>query len=297
MANKRTDIELLARLNIDSSEQEIIKAIKVIEKRLKANHDARFKLNVEIDESVINTTITKLKTILNSKDLKIETKDSIMAITKEANAMLDVAETAKKASSEKLKFAKANKQVKDSANNTSDAINRERNAMDSLDDVDGILQNINRTGQSTNSVFNQMGDTIRDAFGAYTMASLLERGLDKVIDTGKEAIETIKELDDINTDLQFATGEDKSYVKNLISDYSELGQELGALTQDVAKSGDSFLRQGRSMAETNQLIKDSIVLSKIASMDAEESSKILTATINGFQLMADDASKINDVLD
>ena len=52
MANNNADIELLAGLNIDSSEAEILKAIKVIEKRLKANHDARFKLFHQYQYSV-----------------------------------------------------------------------------------------------------------------------------------------------------------------------------------------------------------------------------------------------------
>lgn len=291
-----TDIELLAGLSIDSSEQEILKAIKIIQKRLKANHDARFKLNVDIDETVISNTITKLQNALKSKDLKIETKDSILAITKEANAMLDVVSAAKKASVEKLEFMKANRQVRDSANDTADAINRERTAMNNLDDLDTILQNINMSGRQGGSVFQQFGETLRNAFSVYTMANLLEQGTQKVVSAGKEALETVKEFDDINVDLQMATGADKDYVKGLISDYAELGGELGALTQTVAESADTFLRQGRSMEETNQLIRDAVVLSKVAQTEGDKASEILTATINGFQLAATEGSRVNDVL-
>lgn len=78
--------------------------------------------------------------------------------------------------------------------------------------------------------------------------------------------------------------------------YNDLGQELGAITSDVASSADSWLRQGRTMAETNQLIQDSMVLSKDAQMDSEQASKVLTATLNGFQMSADQAGHINDVL-
>ena len=78
--------------------------------------------------------------------------------------------------------------------------------------------------------------------------------------------------------------------------YNDLGQELGSVTSDVAKSADSWLRQGRSMSETNQLIKDSMVLSKDAQMSSEDASEVLTATLNGFQMNADQASKVNDIL-
>lgn len=93
-----------------------------------------------------------------------------------------------------------------------------------------------------------------------------------------------------------ATGESRSYASDLTQSYNALGQELGSITSDVAKSADSWLRQGRSMSETNQLIKDSMVLSKDAQMDSENASEVLTATLNGFQMNADQAGHINDVL-
>lgn len=81
-----------------------------------------------------------------------------------------------------------------------------------------------------------------------------------------------------------------------MQDYNALGQELGAITSDVALSADTWLRQGRSMSDTSQLIKDSMVLSKDAQMDSEQAAEVLTATLNGFQMNADQASHINDVL-
>lgn len=296
MANNNADIKLLAGLGIDSSETEILKAIKIIEKRLKANTNAKIKLKADIDETVIKNTVEKLQNILKGKELKIETQSSIKAITKEVDAMTDVITVAKKASNEKLEFAKANERVRNSADDTTDAVNRERNAMNSLGDVETILNGINNCGTNGNSVFQKFGNTFRDAFSTYTTVNFLEQGLNKVVDAGKEAIEIVKEFDDINVDLQLASGEDKGYVKQLLKDYAELGGELGILTQDVAESADTFLRQGRSIEDTNHLIEDSIVLSKIAKTDGENSSEILTATINGFKMAANEGSKVNDVL-
>lgn len=296
MANNNADVDLLAGLGIDSSEAEILKGVKIIQNWLKTRADAKLKLDIEIDETVINNTINKLQNILKNKNLRVETQDSIQAITKEANAMLDVVNSAKKATQEKLEFAKANKKVKDSADDTADAINRERNSMNSLDDIDDIMQNINMNARQGGSVFQQFGATLRDAFSTYTVANLLQDAIYKVVDTGKEALDTVKKFDDINVDLQMATGEDKDYVKGLISDYAELGGELGALTETVAESADTFLRQGRSMEETNQLISDAIVLSKVAKTEGEKASEILTATINGFQLAATEGSRVNDII-
>lgn len=159
-----------------------------------------------------------------------------------------------------------------------------------------MLNNINAAGARGQSVFQRFGGSLREAFSTFTMADMLQDGIYKIIDAGKQGLETVKEFNDLKTDLAMATGEGKAYVNDLMKSYNDLGQELGAITSDVASSADSWLRQGRTMAEINQLIQDSMVLSKDAQMDSEQASKVLTATLNGFQMSADQAGHINDVL-
>lgn len=169
-------------------------------------------------------------------------------------------------------------------------------------DISGLTQlqqalgSVNTAGQRSQSIFSSLGSSFREAFSAYSLANLMQDGLYKITDAGKEALSTVKEFNDLETDLAMATGESRSYASDLTQSYNALGQELGSITSDVAKSADSWLRQGRSMSETNQLIKDSMVLSKDAQMDSENASEVLTATLNGFQMNADQAGHINDVL-
>lgn len=49
--------------------------------------------------------------------------------------------------------------------------------------------------------------------------------------------------------LQMATGDDYDTVKNLMRQYNDLGQELGAITTDVASGADAWLRQGKSLEQ------------------------------------------------
>ena len=165
-----------------------------------------------------------------------------------------------------------------------------------LTQLQQALGSVNTTGQRSQSIFSSLGSSFREAFSAYSLANLMQDGLYKITDAGKEALSTVKEFNDLETDLAMATGESRSYASDLMQSYNALGQELGSMTSDVAKSADSWLRQGRSMSETNQLIKDSMVLSKDAQMDSENASEVLTATLNGFQMNADQAGHINDVL-
>ena len=296
MAYNNADIDLIATLDESSSEAEILKAIKILNGRLKGNGNAKIKLDSELDVKSVQKVIKKLETLLNSKNLSVNTKDSILSIQKEANAMLEVVSSANKASKEKLEFANANKRVADSADNTSRAIRNERNAMQSLDDINYILQNINMQGQAGNGVFQQFGNTLRDAFYAFTAANLLQDAIYKVIDGGKEAVETVKELNDAAVSLRMATGDSYNSVKQLMSDYNAMAQELGVVTTSVSEAADEWLRQGHSIEDTNTLITDSMMLSKISNLESADSTKYLTSAMQGYKVAVNDVVGIVDKL-
>lgn len=158
------------------------------------------------------------------------------------------------------------------------------------------LNGVNASGIRGQSVFQSLGGSFREAFSAYSLANMMQDGLYKIVDAGKKAVSTVKEFDDLKTNLAMVTGKDKTYTEDLMQSYNELGQEIGSITSDVAESANTWLRQGRSMADTNQLIKDSMVLSKDAQMSSENAAQVLTSTLNGFKLGADQASRINDIL-
>lgn len=252
-----------------------------------------------LDDSVyqsIIASVEKLNALYQQSNTKAYAQESTKEIQNEASAMDKVEESATTAASKKEKFADANKKVEQSAENTTDAVQAEADAMMDMSNLDSILAGVNMQGQQGNSVFQRFGNTLREAFLAYTGANLLQDALHEVTRAGKEAIDTVKELNDLKTDLQMVTGDSSDKVGALINDYNDLAQELGATTKAVGESTDAFLRQGRTMQETNQLIQDSMVLSKVAKIDSDKSAEILTATINGFKMAASEASHVNDVL-
>lgn len=163
--------------------------------------------------------------------------------------------------------------------------------------LQNALQGVNNAGRQTQNIFSSIGGSVKEAFSSmYNISNLLQDVMYKVAEAGQKAVETVKEFNDIKTNLAMATNADSTYIDNLMNDYNSLAQELGSLTSSVAESADSWLRQGRSMADTNSLIKDSLVLSKDAELSSSDASEILTATLNGFQLAADQASRVNDIL-
>lgn len=165
-----------------------------------------------------------------------------------------------------------------------------------LTQLQQALHNVNTAGQQSQSVFSSLGSTFKEAFSAYSLANVMQDMLYKIADGAREAVGTVKELNDIKTNLAMATNADSDYINNLMKDYNALAEELGSVTSSVAESADSWLRQGRSMKDTNSLIKDSLVLSKDAELSSSDASEILTATLNGYQMAADQASRVNDIL-
>lgn len=165
-----------------------------------------------------------------------------------------------------------------------------------LTQLQQALHNVNTAGQQSQSVFSSLGSTFKEAFSAYSLANVMQDALYKIADGAREAVGTVKEFNDIKTNLAMATNADSDYINNLMKDYNALAEELGSVTSSVAESADSWLRQGRSMKDTNSLIKDSLVLSKDAELSSSDASEILTATLNGYQMAADQASRVNDIL-
>ena len=165
-----------------------------------------------------------------------------------------------------------------------------------LTQLQQALHNVISTGQQSQSVFSSLGSTFKEAFSAYSLANLLQDALYKIADAGREAVATVKEFNDIKVSLANATGENMDYVNNLMTNYQALGEELGALSGDVAESADGWLRSGKTLDETNSLIKESLILSKDAGISSEKSTEILLAGLNGFQMAADQASRISDTI-
>ena len=112
----------------------------------------------------------------------------------------------------------------------------------------------------------------------------------------REIYNNVVELDKAIVDLQIATGKNREEVKELVNTYSELGRKLGATTSEVAKSADTWLRQGYSIEDTNELIKQSTMLSKLGQMESSEASIALTSSLKGYQLAASDAASVVDKL-
>lgn len=275
-------------IDLKINEEQLVSSLRSAINRL-ASGDEPVKANIQVDKDSLKSELqAALFDVELPVDIKVDADSLADEIRAAVNSITDL----------EVDLHVNTNAVRDEVDNTVNisGITIPMGQENNLYAYQQMLNNINAAGARGQSVFQRLGSSMKEAFSVFTMADMLQDGIYEIIDAGKQGLEIVKEFNDLKTDLAMATGEGKAYVNDLMKSYNDLGQELGAITSDVASSADSWLRQGRTMVETNQLIQDSMVLSKDAQMDSEQASKVLTATLNGFQMSADQAGHINDVL-
>lgn len=163
-----------------------------------------------------------------------------------------------------------------------------------MSELQNILDGLNNAGVQGQSVFQSFGNTLKEVGATFTVFNFLTDAIYKVGDAARDAVSTVKELDDSIVALQLATGKSYNTVSNMMKDYVNLGAELGTVGTAVAEGADAWLRQGKSIEEVNNLVKSSVIFSKVGDMSAEDATKYLTASLNGYQLEAENAMSVVD---
>lgn len=163
-------------------------------------------------------------------------------------------------------------------------------------EAQNILNGLNAAGTQGQSVFQSFGSTLKDAFSTFTAANLLTDAIYKVGDAAKDVVNTVKSLDDQIVSLQLATGKSYNVVSGMMKDYVSLGADLGAIGETVSEGATAWIRQGKSIQEVNDLVKSSVIFSKVGDMSAEDATKYLTASLNGYKLQTDAAQSVIDAI-
>lgn len=154
-----------------------------------------------------------------------------------------------------------------------------------------LLQNNLRAAGLAGNSFSQTFQNAINKFAQYISVSTIVLA---AMNGLRNMVTYVRELDSAMVDLQIASGMTNAGVSDLIDSYHKLGQEMGATTIEVAKSADTWLRQGYSAQEANELIADSMMLSKLGQIEADEAAKALTSSMKGYGVAVEDATSIVD---
>lgn len=172
-------------------------------------------------------------------------------------------------------------------------------------DVDA--QNIKNTSQSMNtltsstkktmSAFDRLKAGIKDTFSTSKLAMTgYLMVMNELRKAGKQSIEVIEDVDQAITDLSIASGMTREATAGLVKDYNNYAKELKATTTQITSAADDYLRAGKTMSQAKELIKDSIMLSKLGQISSSESTEDLLATMNGYNMSVEEVSKALDAM-
>jgi len=250
----------------------------------------------EIAEKINKSGVTKLKFSLDTDSIEKEVQSTNKKITKSITQ-------------DSGKFLRAYSQLYKYMDKYGDKLERAglmggfkwlQSALDSgnitakefQDTFNDLKLDAIKAGVETTNVFDKLNSALKTNIKQKAVTAIAGFSVQQL----KEVYDNVVKLDSAVVNLSMVTGYNRDRTKELVASYSEMAQELGAVTSEVAAAADDWLRQGYSLEDTNELIKTSTVLSKIGLLDSAEATQYLTSAIKGYKVEIDDAMSVADKL-
>ncbi|MGN6713773.1 phage tail tape measure protein [Anaerocolumna jejuensis] len=248
-------------------------------------------IDIQKSQNEINKQIKTLKTDAIKIGIELDTKSAQKAISelsKEAKSLMD---QDKLISNNKINSSLSNNPIINGE--LTSKLKEVKGELKSTDKIE--LTNLNKQFKNITSETESLGkkgDTVFSKLGK-KISDLL---IDLAINTLRNMVNEVANLDKSLVDLQMATGYTHSQAKELLSTYIDLGQQMGATGTEVADIASDYLRQGKTVAEANALVKDSLILSKIGNMESADATTYLTTIMKGYKVSVSDVIDIIDKL-
>lgn len=192
-----------------------------------------------------------------------------------------------------LDTAKLNQQIQELQNKN---INLNVKTDNATKEAQKNINNINKSIKQTTKSAETFGQKLKNAFKISTVYSIAYKAINLISQASQNAVNSVKELNQSLTNLRIVTGANQTEAEQYMTTYNSMARELGATTTEVADAATDWLRQGKSITETNNLIQDSIKLSKVGMINSADATTYLTSALNGYRLEASQATSVVDKL-
>lgn len=154
-----------------------------------------------------------------------------------------------------------------------------------------LKSRISAEGLSGNSWFGELKRAIGQIAQFAGVYGMLQN---TVMQIPYKAITAVKDYDAAMTNMQMATGISNTQAQELMNTYSDMGKQLKVTGVDVATSATEWMKQGKTIEESNKLAQDSIVLSKIGNLSSDDATRTITAAMKSYDL---NESQVMDFVD
>lgn len=159
------------------------------------------------------------------------------------------------------------------------------------------LHAMNSAGTKSTSIFGKLKNVITNTFSVGKLETTgyiaVLRGIDTAADKAKDSIEALNKAE---TDLMIATDMSRESVRGLMKDYNSYAKELASTTGNISDAANDYLRAGKTLEESQALIKDSIMLSKLGNIESATATEDLLATMNGYEMSIEGVDRALDAM-
>lgn len=109
-------------------------------------------------------------------------------------------------------------------------------------------------------------------------------------------VQYIKDLDKELTNIGMVTGQTQERLSGMAIEFNAMARELGVTTLSVAKGATEWIRQGKTAAETTELLRSSTMMSKLGNLEAADATDKLIAVTNAYNISAKDSIDVVSTL-
>lgn len=275
--------------NIVTTQDAIQKLIQLLEEFRIKSSQTETKQYDYVDEQKIKTAINLLEQVrqkqleLTQTKLKGGTSEYITKLEQDLKQLKQELENAERA---QIGF---NETVRDSANYQTAYENSIKQTDDALAKMQNSAEMANKSTSNLNKGFDGLiANGVKMAASFYIF--------DKLQDVIYQSVQAVQDLDKTMTGLQMVTEQSDAQITTMMHNYADMARELGVTLETVAEGSEEWLRQGFSTEQTEELLRTSTMLATVGGMGAAEATEALTATLNGFNMEADQAMTVVDTL-
>ena len=151
---------------------------------------------------------------------------------------------------------------------------------------------IRAAGENTKT----LGDRFGGLAGKFASWLSVTQVIMTVVRTAKEMVSAAVEVESAMAQIQIVTGASDSQMEAFLTKSIALAKELGQSVTDVASSIETFARLGYNMSDSSNLAKYANIMANVGNTDVDTATTGITSIIKGYELDANDAEHVSDVL-
>lgn len=159
-------------------------------------------------------------------------------------------------------------------------------------DISDLDSRMKQLAYNTDTVWGRMNKLFHNRFGSL-VASM---GIFQLINALGEIKNNVIAIDSALTQLEIVTGVSGNALQSYFEEAKKSAQELGISITDVLSSMETYARLGYSADEASILANVTGQMANVGAMTTDEATTGMTAILKAYDIKAEDATKIGDIL-